>query len=80
MKKSTLITVVALLAAVAGALITAAVFLDRRAKKLDEYEALLFSEEFNDEFDDEANEELASLEPDAPVCDATQETAEVAED
>jgi len=49
MKKSVLITIVALLAAVAGALAVVAVYLRRREKDLDEYENLLFSEEFAEE-------------------------------
>ena len=42
MKKSCLIAVVAVLAAVAGALGAVAVYLRRREKELDEYERLLF--------------------------------------
>ncbi len=73
MKKSTMVTIIALLAAAVGALVTVAIFLDRRAKNLEEYEELLFSEEFNDEFDDEAIDELASLEPEAEVVDEVSE-------
>ena len=43
MKKSCLVAVIAVLAAVAGAL--AAVALNRREKELDEYERLLFGED-----------------------------------
>ena len=49
MKKSTLVAVVAFLSAIAGALAALFLYLRRREKELDEYEALLFSEEFNDE-------------------------------
>lgn len=49
MKKSTLVAVVAFLSAIAGALAAVFLYLRRREKELDEYEALLFSEEFNDE-------------------------------
>lgn len=69
MKKTTLIAIVAALAAVAGALVAIAVYLRRREKELDEYEKLLFSEEFEDETPaEEAVEESeeASAE-DAPV-------------
>ena len=45
MKKSCLIAVVAVLAAVAGALAAVAVYLHRREKELDEYERLLFGED-----------------------------------
>lgn len=45
MKKSCLIAVVAVLAAVAGALGAVAVYLRRREKELDEYERLLFGED-----------------------------------
>ncbi len=67
MKKSNYIAIIAVLAAVAGALATIALFLSRRQKELEEYEQLLFSEEFNEEFDEEATEELASLEPDTEM-------------
>lgn len=49
MKKSVLVAVIAALAAVAGALAAVAVYLHRREKELDEYEKLLFSEDFEDE-------------------------------
>ena len=45
MKKSCLIAVVAVLAAVAGALGAVAIYLRRREKELDEYERLLFGED-----------------------------------
>lgn len=45
MKKSCLIAVIAVLAAVAGALVAVAVYLRRREKELDEYERLLFGED-----------------------------------
>ncbi|MEG2053307.1 MAG: phosphatase [Oscillospiraceae bacterium] len=46
MKKSTLFTGTMILAAVAGALAAGYVYLYKREKELDEYEQLLFSEEF----------------------------------
>ena len=49
MKKTTLIAIVAALAALAGALAAVAIYLRRREKELDEYEKLLFSEEFEEE-------------------------------
>lgn len=45
MKKSCLVAVIAVLAAVAGALAAAALYLNRREKELDEYERLLFGED-----------------------------------
>ena len=45
MKKSCLVAVIAVLAAVAGALAAVALYLNRREKELDEYERLLFSED-----------------------------------
>ena len=42
MKKSCLVAVIAVLAAVAGALAAVALYLNRREKELDEYERLLF--------------------------------------
>ena len=44
MKKSCLVAVIAVLAAVAGAL-AVALYLNRREKELDEYERLLFGED-----------------------------------
>lgn len=61
MKKSCLIAVIAVLAAVAGALIAVAVYLRRREKELDEYERLLFGE------DDAAAEAPAEAEAAAPA-------------
>ena len=54
MKNSCLIAVAATLAAVAGALTAVAVYLRRREKELDEYERLLFSDDYeDDDYDDE---------------------------
>lgn len=47
-KKSTLVAIVAFLSAVAGALGAMFLYLRRREKELDEYESLLFSEEFDE--------------------------------
>ena len=44
MKKSCLVAVLAVLAAVAGALAAVALYLNRREKELDEYARLLFGE------------------------------------
>ena len=65
MKKSCLVAVITVLAAVAGAL--AAVYLHRREKELDEYERLLFGE------DDAATvEPEAAAEEAAPAEDAAE--------
>lgn len=48
MKKSTFGAMVVGLAAATGALAAGAIYLYRREKELDEYEKLLFSDEFND--------------------------------
>lgn len=45
MKKSCLVAVIAVLAAVAGALAAVALYLNRREKELDEYERLLFGKD-----------------------------------
>ena len=45
MKKSCLVAVIAVLAAVAGALAAVALYLNRREKELDEYERLPFGED-----------------------------------
>ena len=52
MKKSTFGAVLAFLFAAAGALTAAALYLYRREKELDEYERLLFSDEYDDDYDD----------------------------
>lgn len=68
MKKSCLVAVIAVLAAVAGALAAVALYLNRREKELDEYERLLFSDDYDD-FDDEDDEDTTTYEkiPDAPT-------------
>ncbi len=65
MKKSCLIAVITALAAVAGALAAAAVYLHRREKELDEYERLLFGEDDAETVEPEAAEE-------APAEDAAE--------
>ena len=71
MKKSVLVAVIAALAAVAGALAAVAVYLHRREKELDEYEKLLFSEDFEDEETPAAPaEEAAPAQETAPAQDA----------
>ena len=66
MKKSTFGAVLAFLFAAAGALTAAALYLYRREKELDEYERLLF----NDEYDDEEDEDESY--DDAPVYEKIQ--------
>ena len=65
-KKSTFAAILAFIAAATGALVAAALYIRRREKELDEYEQLLFSEDFNDsiEEEDEADE---PDEPEAPA-------------
>ena len=70
MKKTTFGAVLAFLFAAAGALTAAALYLHPREKELDEYERLLFSDEYDD-FDDEDDtnaEDTTTYEkiPDAP--------------
>ena len=68
MKKSTFGAVLAFLFAAAGALTAAALYLYPREKELDEYERLLFSDDYDD-FDDEDDEDTTTYEkiPDAPT-------------
>lgn len=54
MKKSTFAAILIALAAVAGVLAALYVYVLRREKELDEYEQLLFSEDFNDEIPPDA--------------------------
>ena len=67
MKKSCLVAVITVLAAVAGALAAVAVYLHRREKELDEYERLLFGED-----------DAATVEPEAAAEEAApaEDTAE----
>ena len=67
MKKTTFGAVLAFLFAAAGALTAAALYLYHREKELDEYERLLFSDDYDD-FDDEDDEDTTTYEkiPDAP--------------
>lgn len=64
MKNSTFAAILMFLAAAVGALVAGALYLRRREKELDEYEQLLFSEDFSD---DEADEDEADLEPEEDV-------------
>ena len=68
MKKSGLIAVIAVLAAVAGALAAVAVYLRRREKELDEYERLLFGEDA----DDTAAEPAEAPAEETPAEDAAE--------
>ncbi len=66
MKKSTIIALLVALAAVAGVLGALYVYVLRREKELDEYEQLLFGEEFDDE-GDFLPEEMDEPAPKAPA-------------
>lgn len=63
MKKTTFAAILVLFAALAGALAAAYFYLRRREAELDEYEQLLFSEDFSHEEADE------SAEPEAPAAE-----------
>ena len=72
MKKSTFGAVLAFLFVAAGALTAAALYLYRREKELDEYEKLLFSDEYDDDDDMEPMED--DEEPAAPGTEPAPET------
>ena len=72
MKKSTFGAALAFLAAVAGVLTAVALYLYRREKELDEYEKLLFSDEYDDVDDMEPMED--DEEPAAPGTEPAPET------
>ncbi|HJC07984.1 MAG TPA: phosphatase [Candidatus Gemmiger stercorigallinarum] len=72
MKKSTFGAALAFLAAVAGVLTAVALYLYRREKELDEYEKLLFSDEYDDDDDMEPMED--DEEPAAPGTEPAPET------
>ena len=61
MKKTTFGAVLAFLFAAAGALTAAALYLYHREKELDEYERLLFSDDYDD-FDDEDDTDATTYE------------------
>ena len=74
-KKSTFGAVLLFLAAAVGMLTAVALYLRRREKELDEYEKLLFSDEFEDgaedeDEDDEADEAAAPGTEPAPDADS----------
>ena len=71
MKKTTFGAVLAFLFAAAGALTAAALYLYHREKELDEYERLLFSDDYDD-FDDEDD-------TDATTYEAIHDTAKTEE-
>lgn len=73
MKKSTFAAILVFLAAVAGALAAAYMYIQRREKELDEYEQLLFSEEFNQEVPEDEEEVPA------PVAEEEQPAEKPAE-
>ncbi len=78
MSKTTFGAALAFLAAAAGVLAAAAIYLYRREKELDEYEELLFSDDI-DEYDDEDEtvyEELDGDDAPAEEDDAGEETPE----
>lgn len=81
MKKSTFGAVLAFLFAAAGALTAAAIYLYRREKELDEYERLLFNDEYEDEADDDFGEEpVYEKIQDEPVDADMDDAAEANED
>ena len=78
MKKTTLVAILAFIAAAVGALVAALLYIRRREKELDEYEQLLFSEDFNDEIgeDDAVVEAPAAEEAPAEEAPAAEEAAD----
>lgn len=79
MKKSTFGAVLAFLFVAAGALTAAALYLYRREKELDEYERLLFSDDYADDAEDEDEDDVYGDEPvyekidDTPAADAGED-------
>ena len=77
MKKSTFGAVLAFLFVAAGVLAAAAFYLYRREKELDEYERLLFSDDYADDAEDEddiyGDEPVYEKIDDAPAADAGED-------
>lgn len=67
MKKSTFAAILVFLSAAVGALVAAYMYIQRRERELDEYEQLLFSEEFNQTVPSMDDEEEESHEVPAPA-------------
>ena len=65
MKHSTFVAVLLFLAGAVGALTAAWLYIRRREKELDEYEQLLFSEDFDDEEAPAEEAAAPAAEPDA---------------
>lgn len=72
MKKSTFGAILAFLAMAVGALTAAALYLHRREKELDEYERLLFSDDYDEDGDYEDYEDETVYEP---IPDVASEAA-----
>ncbi|MGD9559484.1 MAG: hypothetical protein AB7V55_02635 [Oscillospiraceae bacterium] len=70
MKKSTVIALLVALAAVAGVLGALYFYVIRRERELDEYEQLLFSEDFNDDLMDDDEDFAPEEEPAADKAKA----------
>lgn len=68
MKKSTFGAALAFLAAAVGVLTAVALYLRRREQELDEYEKLLFSDEYDDEDEDDEQDDTASADAE-PMAD-----------
>ncbi len=72
MKNTTFAAILMFLAAAVGALVAGALYLRRREKELDEYEQLLFSEDFSD--DEESGDDASEPEAEEDeMVDAPQE-------
>ena len=67
MKNTTFAAILMFLAAAVGALVAGALYLRRREKELDEYEQLLFSEDFSDEDEAEDPEQEEDEMVDVPL-------------
>lgn len=63
MKKSTFVAIVAFLSAIAGALGAMFLYLRRREAELDEYEQLLFSEDFSQQNGHDLYSDSDEIEP-----------------
>lgn len=77
MKKSTFGAALAFLAAAAGVLTAVALYLRRREKELDEYEQLLFSDEYDE--DSETDPDLETLDG-VEEAEQSEEAAETEEE
>lgn len=75
MKKSTFGAILAFLAAAVGALTAAALYLRHRERELDEYEKLLFNDDYDEDAYEDEDDGFTVAEPSEPAQTETPDTS-----